>query len=73
MITEFVIDEEEVVISKKYEEFKQIQKDANDLIEQMESGHFAYANMLEHVENLYDRMMQHDAYLEEFKKAERRY
>ena len=63
-----MIDEEEVVISKKYEEFKQIQKDANDLIEQMESGHFAYANMLEHVENLYDRMMQHDAYLEEFKK-----
>lgn len=68
LITEFVIDEEEIVISKKYEEFKQIQKDANDLIEQMESGHFAYANMLEHVENLYDRMMQHDAYLEEFKK-----
>lgn len=68
LITEFVIDEEEVVISKKYEEFKQIQKDANDLIEQMESGHFAYSNMLEHVENLYDRMMQHDAYLEEFKK-----
>lgn len=68
LITEFVIDEEEVVISKKYEEFKQIQKDANDLIEQMESGHFAYANMLEHVENLYDRMMRHDAYLEEFKK-----
>lgn len=68
LITEFVIDEEEVVISKKYEEFKQIQKDANDLIEQMESGHFAYANMLEHVENLYDRMMQHDAYLVEFKK-----
>lgn len=68
LITEFVIDEEEVVISKKYEEFKQIQKDANDLIEQMESRHFAYANMLEHVENLYDRMMQHDAYLEEFKK-----
>lgn len=68
LITEFAIDEEEVVISKKYEEFKQIQKDANDLIEQMESGHFAYANMLEHVENLYDRMMQHDAYLEEFKK-----
>ena len=68
LITEFVIDEEEVVISEKYEEFKQIQKDANDLIEQMESGHFAYANMLEHVENLYDRMMQHDAYLEEFKK-----
>lgn len=68
LITEFVIDEEEVVISKKYEEFKQIQKDANDLIEQIESGHFAYANMLEHVENLYDRMMQHDAYLEEFKK-----
>ena len=68
LITDFVIDEEEVVISKKYEEFKQIQKDANDLIEQMESGHFAYANMLEHVENLYDRMMQHDAYLEEFKK-----
>lgn len=68
LITEFVIDEEGVVISKKYEEFKQIQKDANDLIEQMESGHFAYANMLEHVENLYDRMMQHDAYLEEFKK-----
>lgn len=68
LITEFVIDEEEVVISKKYEEFKQIQKDANDLIEQMESGHFAYANMLEHVENLYDRMMQHDDYLEEFKK-----
>lgn len=68
LITEFVIDEEEVVISKKYEEFKQIQKDANDLIKQMESGHFAYANMLEHVENLYDRMMQHDAYLEEFKK-----
>ena len=68
LITEFVIDEEEVVISKKYEEFKQIQKDANDLIEQMESGHFAYANMLEHVENLYDRMMQHDAYHEDFKK-----
>lgn len=68
LITEFVNDEEKVVISKKYEEFKQIQKDANDLIEQMESGHFAYANMLEHVENLYDRMMQHDAYLEEFKK-----
>lgn len=68
LITEFVIDEEEVVISKKYEEFKQIQEDANDLIEQMESGHFAYANMLEHVETLYDRMMQHDAYLEEFEK-----
>lgn len=68
LITEFVIDEEEVVISKKYEEFKQIQKDTNDLIEQMESGHFAYANMLEHVENLYDRMMEHDTYLEEFEK-----
>lgn len=68
LFTEFVIDEEEVVISKKYEEFKQIQEDANDLIEQMESGHFAYANMLEHVENLYDRMMQHDTYLEEFEK-----
>ena len=68
LFTEFVIDEEEVVISKKYEEFKQIQEDANDLIEQMESGHFAYANMLEHVENLYDRMMQHAAYLEEFEK-----
>lgn len=68
LITEFVIDEEEVVISKKYEEFKQIQKDANDLIEQMESGHFAYANMLEHIENLYDRMMEHDTYLEEFEK-----
>ena len=68
LFTEFVIDEEEVVISKKYEEFKQIQKDANDLIKQMESGHFAYANMLEHVENLYDLMMQHDTYLEEFEK-----
>ena len=68
LFTEFVIDEEEVVISKKYEEFKQIQDDAIDLIEQMESGHFAYANMLEHVENLYDRMMQHDTYLEEFEK-----
>ena len=41
---------------------------ANDLIEQMESGHFAYADMLEHVESLYERMMTHDAYLEEFEK-----
>lgn len=68
LITEFVIDEEEVVINKKHEEFIQIQNDANDLIEQMESGHFAYANMLEHVESLYERMMAHDAYLEEFEK-----
>lgn len=68
LITEFVIDEEEVVINKKHEEFIQIQNAANDLIEQMESGHFAYADMLEHVENLYERMMTHDAYLEEFEK-----
>lgn len=68
LITEFVIDEEEVVINKKHEEFIQIQNAANDLIEQMESGHFAYANMLEHVESLYERMMTHDAYLEEFEK-----
>lgn len=68
LITEFVIDEEEVVINKKHEEFIQIQNDANDLIEQMESGHFAYADMLEHVESLYERMMAHDAYLEEFEK-----
>lgn len=68
LITEFVIDEEEVVINKKHEEFIQIQNAANDLIEQMESGHFAYADMLEHVESLYERMMTHDAYLEEFEK-----
>lgn len=68
LITEFVIDEEEVVINKKHEEFIQIQNAANDLIEQMESGHFAYADMLEHVESLYERMMAHDAYLEEFEK-----
>ena len=68
LITEFVIDEEEVVISKKYEEFRQIQNDANQLIEQMELGHFAYADMLDHVVDLYDRMMKHDAYLEEFEK-----
>ena len=60
--------EEEVVIHKKHEEFIQIQNAANDLIEQMESGHFAYADMLEHVESLYERMMTHDAYLEEFEK-----
>lgn len=68
LTTEFVIDEEEVVISKKYEEFRQIQNDTNHLIEQMELGHFAYADMLEHVVDLYDRMMKHDAYLEEFEK-----
>lgn len=68
LTTEFVIDEEEVVISKKYEEFRQIQNDANHLIEQMELGHFAYADMLDHVVDLYDRMMKHDAYLEEFEK-----
>ena len=68
LTTEFVIDEEEVVISKKYEEFRQIQNDANQLIEQMELGHFAYADMLDHVVDLYDRMMKHDAYLEEFEK-----
>lgn len=67
LTTEFVIDEE-VVISKKYEEFRQIQNDANHLIEQMELGHFAYADMLDHVVDLYDRMMKHDAYLEEFEK-----
>lgn len=68
LTTEFMIDEEEVVISKKYEEFRQIQNDANHLIEQMELGHFAYADMLDHVVDLYDRMMKHDAYLEEFEK-----
>ena len=68
LTTEFVIDEEEVVISKKYEEFRQIQNDTNHLIEQMELGHFAYADMLDHVVDLYDRMMKHDAYLEEFEK-----
>lgn len=68
LTTEFVIDEEEVVISKKYEEFRQIQNDANHLIEQMGLGHFAYADMLDHVVDLYDRMMKHDAYLEEFEK-----
>lgn len=68
LTTEFVIDEEEVVISKKYEEFRQIQNDANHLIEQMELGHFAYADMLDHVVDVYDRMMKHDAYLEEFEK-----
>lgn len=68
LTTEFVIDEEEVVISKKYEEFRQIRNDANHLIEQMELGHFAYADMLDHVVDLYDRMMKHDAYLEEFEK-----
>lgn len=68
LTTEFVIDDEEVVISKKYEEFRQIQNDTNHLIEQMELGHFAYADMLDHVVDLYDRMMKHDAYLEEFEK-----
>lgn len=68
LTTEFVIDEEEVVISKKYEEFRQIQNDTNHLIEQMELGHFAYADMLDHVVDLYDRMLKHDAYLEEFEK-----
>ena len=68
LTTEFVIDEEEVVISKKYEEFRQIQNDTNHLIEQMELGHFAYADMLDHAVDLYDRMMKHDAYLEEFEK-----
>ena len=68
LTTEFVIDEEEVVINKKHEEFIQIQNEVNDLIGQMESGHFAYADMLEHVENLYEKMMAHDAYLEEFEK-----
>lgn len=66
LITQFVVDDEEVVINKKYEEFKVIQSDAKALLEQMQSGEFIYADMVGRIENLQERMSKHDDYLEEF-------
>ena len=66
LVARFVVDDEEVVINKKYEEFKVIQNDAKALLEQMQSGEFIYADMVGRIEDLQERMIKHDDYLEEF-------
>lgn len=66
LTNQFVVDEDEVVIHKRNDEFQLIQSDAKALLEQMQSGHFIYSEMLSRIDDLQERMSKHSEYLDTF-------
>lgn len=60
------IDEMDIVIDEKYQEFDAILRESYDLEEEMKKGHFAYTTMIEKVETLKEKALVHQDYLNDF-------
>lgn len=66
MKTLYVLDDVELTVDEKYEEFESLLKQSFDLEEQMKSGEFAYSLMIKDVEELNEKVVVHQSYLNEF-------
>lgn len=62
----YVLDDIEIVIDEKYEDFEVLLKESYDLEEQMKTGQFAYSLMIKDVETLNNNVIEHQAYLNDF-------
>jgi len=60
------IDEMDIVIDEKYQEFDAILRESYDLEEEMNKGHFAYTFMIEKVQELKEKAFVHQDYLNDF-------
>ena len=62
----YMIDEMDIVIDEKYQEFDVLLRESYDLEEEMKNGDFAYSQMIIKVESLRDRTIVHQSYLNDF-------
>ncbi len=60
------IDEIEIVIDEKYQDFDVILRESYALEEEMKKGEFSYINMIQNVESLKEKSLVHQDYLNEF-------
>ncbi len=60
------IDEIDIVIDEKYQDFDVILRESYALEEEMKKGEFSYINMIESVEALKEKSLVHQDYLNEF-------
>lgn len=66
MKTLYVLDDVDLTIDEKFEDFNSLLKQSFDLEEKMKSGEFAYSLMIKDVEELNDKVVVHQSYLNEF-------
>lgn len=62
----YVLENYNIIIDQKYEEFSVYLNHYNELIELMETGQFAYSLMIKDVEDLNNQVIGHDVYLNDF-------
>lgn len=62
----YILDEYDIVIDEKFNDFNILLKQSYDLEEQMKSGKFAYSLMIKDVEELNNNVIVHQSYLNEF-------
>lgn len=60
------VDEEQIVIDEKYQEFDLILRESYTLEEEMKNGHFSYISMLQKIASLQERTLVHKDYLNDF-------
>lgn len=60
------LDDLDIDIDERYQEFDVILRESYDLEEEMKRGHFAYTTMIEKVVALKERAVVHQSYLSEF-------
>lgn len=60
------IDEMDIVIDEKYQEFDVILRESYDLEEEMKKGDFSYAQMIQKVQILKEKAIVHQDYLNDF-------
>ncbi|MEG0366845.1 MAG: septation ring formation regulator EzrA [Coprobacillus sp.] len=62
----YVVNEMDIVIDEKYQEFDILLRESYDLEEEMKKGNFAYSQMIVKVDSLKERSAIHQDYLNDF-------
>ena len=66
MRTLYVLDEVDITIDEKFDDFNVLLKQSYDLEQQMKTGQFAYSLMIKDVETVNNDVVVHESYLKEF-------
>lgn len=66
MRTLYVLDDVDITIDEKFEDFDVLLKQSYDLEQQMSTGKFAYSLMIKDVETLNSQVIVHQTYLNDF-------
>ncbi len=62
----YSIDQMDIVVDEKYQEFDELLRESYDLEEEMKQGDFAYSQMIIKVDSLTQRVLIHQDYLNDF-------